>query len=568
MEQHNVCRHVCEGQPNHRRAHQHRALPPALTGEARAAVQAAGDMYPPHRCDIAGSLPTFITSLFRVKTPTRGVFTPNSGHRTGDGPPLALLPACPGRGYETRKLRTRQKQSQSPYTLTTRVPLSAGRQYYVRACRTCTTYFVPVSPHLLIFLQWEIESDRWIFSGGGRETNGGADGPVFPPPSVSSQQLTCFYQEDKRKTNDGRQTGGGGRREDPPATNTFVKVDIDCIPIASVTRRGKRQRTRTGRGPDAGRTIESEENGRGPDADRTRAWPLFSHRPCAALHCCVVLRFVMLWCSGDSGKLRKTPATPVRSLTVVAAFSPVPLSANTPRPRSRRVAQSGRWLLGRRWAGRAQGGGGGRSVFHEFRRGTLIWHASREFAPRCEPHPRTARTKWGPTIRMRLRTPVWDWCLFCNPPLTEGTVHPRARSGCILVQEAGASSCKKQVHPRARSAPLNGHKNACANSPVDNRLSVESRVARLGLPGLARLRLEPILPVKCGKAGDEVGKGWLFSGLGSACVAWDLAGYQHIVPIRWWENGAHLPLGQALYIFQSRCVSQSACHVSSFPAMA
>eukprot|EP00661_Eupelagonemidae_sp_cell13_P015579 gene15579-biopygen9724 len=32
---------------------------------------------------------------------------------------------------------------------------------------------------------------------------------------------------------------------------------------------GKRQRTRTGRGPDAGRTIEIKET----DADRTRAWP-------------------------------------------------------------------------------------------------------------------------------------------------------------------------------------------------------------------------------------------------------------------------------------------------------
>eukprot|EP00661_Eupelagonemidae_sp_cell13_P015912 gene15912-biopygen11260 len=35
----------------------------------------------------------------------------------------------------------------------------------------------------------------------------------------------------------------------------------------------KRQRTRTGRGPGAGRTIEGEQNRRGPDADRTRAWP-------------------------------------------------------------------------------------------------------------------------------------------------------------------------------------------------------------------------------------------------------------------------------------------------------
>eukprot|EP00661_Eupelagonemidae_sp_cell13_P011697 gene11697-biopygen19900 len=32
---------------------------------------------------------------------------------------------------------------------------------------------------------------------------------------------------------------------------------------------GKRQRTRTGRGPDAGRTLEFEQT----DADRTRAWP-------------------------------------------------------------------------------------------------------------------------------------------------------------------------------------------------------------------------------------------------------------------------------------------------------
>eukprot|EP00661_Eupelagonemidae_sp_cell13_P024463 gene24463-biopygen11902 len=45
-------------------------------------------------------------------------------------------------------------------------------------------------------------------------------------------------------------------------------------------------------------------------------------------------------------------------------------------------------------------GGGGRrgSIFHDFRRGTLIGHASREFAPRCEPHP--ARAKWCPMIRL------------------------------------------------------------------------------------------------------------------------------------------------------------------------
>eukprot|EP00661_Eupelagonemidae_sp_cell13_P025773 gene25773-biopygen15060 len=92
--------------------------------------------------------------------------------------------------------------------------------------------------------------------------------------------------------------------------------------------------------------------------------------------------------------------------------------------------------------------GGGVRFFHEFRRGTLIWHASREFAPRCEPHP--ARAKWGPMIRMssgsslalqrlsreplrpilgvkvggndesrrcsRLRSPLWNWRqLFAGP---------------------------------------------------------------------------------------------------------------------------------------------------------
>eukprot|EP00661_Eupelagonemidae_sp_cell13_P022192 gene22192-biopygen2713 len=93
--------------------------------------------------------------------------------------------------------------------------------------------------------------------------------------------------------------------------------------------------------------------------------------------------------------------------------------------------------------GRPRAGGWRRGVrfCHESRRGTLIWHASREFAPRCEPHP--ARAKWGPMIRMgsgsslafqrlsrdtlkfilgvkvggnafsgrtlRLRTPVWNW---------------------------------------------------------------------------------------------------------------------------------------------------------------
>eukprot|EP00661_Eupelagonemidae_sp_cell13_P025762 gene25762-biopygen21015 len=59
---------------------------------------------------------------------------------------------------------------------------------------------------------------------------------------------------------------------------------------------------------------------------------------------------------------------------------------------------TGTQALGRRWAGRVQGGDGGGSVFQECRRGTLIWHASREFAPRCEPHP--ARAKWSPMIRM------------------------------------------------------------------------------------------------------------------------------------------------------------------------
>eukprot|EP00661_Eupelagonemidae_sp_cell13_P018310 gene18310-biopygen873 len=34
----------------------------------------------------------------------------------------------------------------------------------------------------------------------------------------------------------------------------------------------------------------------------------------------------------------------------------------------------------------------------ELIRGARISHASREFAPRCEPHP--ARAKWNPMIRM------------------------------------------------------------------------------------------------------------------------------------------------------------------------
>eukprot|EP00661_Eupelagonemidae_sp_cell13_P022840 gene22840-biopygen16291 len=45
-----------------------------------------------------------------------------------------------------------------------------------------------------------------------------------------------------------------------------------------------------------------------------------------------------------------------------------------------------------------RGVAGGGSVVHEFPRRTLLWHASHEFAPRCEPHP--ARAKWGPIIRM------------------------------------------------------------------------------------------------------------------------------------------------------------------------
>eukprot|EP00661_Eupelagonemidae_sp_cell13_P014996 gene14996-biopygen5159 len=67
--------------------------------------------------------------------------------------------------------------------------------------------------------------------------------------------------------------------------------------------------------------------------------------------------------------------------------------------RAREIRHRSR-ALGRRWAGRAQGWrrGGGDPFFHAFRRGTLIWHASREFAPRCESHP--ARAKCGPMIRM------------------------------------------------------------------------------------------------------------------------------------------------------------------------
>eukprot|EP00661_Eupelagonemidae_sp_cell13_P016699 gene16699-biopygen12829 len=43
----------------------------------------------------------------------------------------------------------------------------------------------------------------------------------------------------------------------------------ECVSaVASPPCCEKRQRTRTGRGPDAGRTIEVEET----DADRTRAW--------------------------------------------------------------------------------------------------------------------------------------------------------------------------------------------------------------------------------------------------------------------------------------------------------
>eukprot|EP00661_Eupelagonemidae_sp_cell13_P013614 gene13614-biopygen11085 len=101
-----------------------------------------------------------------------------------------------------------------------------------------------------------------------------------------------------------------------------------------------------------------------------------------------------------------------RSLTDLEAFSPVLLSAGgVPRAQhlwrlyswwaGRGPAPAPRQPLGRRWAGRAQGvaGGGGGPFCHEFRRGTLISPASREFAPRCEPHP--ARAKCGLMIRMR-----------------------------------------------------------------------------------------------------------------------------------------------------------------------
>eukprot|EP00661_Eupelagonemidae_sp_cell13_P001087 gene1087-biopygen22744 len=72
-------------------------------------------------------------------------------------------------------------------------------------------------------------------------------------------------------------------------------------------------------------------------------------------------------------------------------------SAEPADPRNRAPQES----VGRRWAGRAQGGGGGgvcSRSFHESPRGTLLWHAPCEFTPRCEPHP--ARAEWGPMIRM------------------------------------------------------------------------------------------------------------------------------------------------------------------------
>eukprot|EP00661_Eupelagonemidae_sp_cell13_P023771 gene23771-biopygen4359 len=54
--------------------------------------------------------------------------------------------------------------------------------------------------------------------------------------------------------------------------------------------------------------------------------------------------------------------------------------------------------------GRPRAGGwrrGGLFFLYGFRRGTRIWHAYCEFAPRCEPHPE--RAKWGPMIRMGSR---------------------------------------------------------------------------------------------------------------------------------------------------------------------
>eukprot|EP00661_Eupelagonemidae_sp_cell13_P008663 gene8663-biopygen19659 len=145
--------------------------------------------------------------------------------------------------------------------------------------------------------------------------------------------------------------------------------------------------------------------------------------------------------------------TTVRSLTQLAAFLPVLLSANTPRPRSRRVVQSGRWLLGRRCAGRAQGGGGrqgGSVFFHESRRGTLIWHAPREFAPRCEPHP--ARAKWGPVIRLRsgsrlafqrLSRDVLKFILSIRLAATRFPVVPSGAKRCDV-----ASSLTLPIRPR------------------------------------------------------------------------------------------------------------------------
>eukprot|EP00661_Eupelagonemidae_sp_cell13_P010496 gene10496-biopygen246 len=55
------------------------------------------------------------------------------------------------------------------------------------------------------------------------------------------------------------------------------------------------------------------------------------------------------------------------------------------------------WGVGGYAARRGVASGGG-PFFHEFSRGALISSASREFAPRCEPHP--ARAKCGPMIRM------------------------------------------------------------------------------------------------------------------------------------------------------------------------
>eukprot|EP00661_Eupelagonemidae_sp_cell13_P004715 gene4715-biopygen8480 len=102
----------------------------------------------------------------------------------------------------------------------------------------------------------------------------GTCAPLCTPASMIPAQGDAV-----KTTGSGGSTGAGAKRCCPRpvcgrvfAFGQMLRYEVFALfPIG----RWKRQRARTGRGPDAGRTIEFE----GTDADRTRAWPFLPGGP-------------------------------------------------------------------------------------------------------------------------------------------------------------------------------------------------------------------------------------------------------------------------------------------------